>query len=549
MRVLLAGLFVVGCSFSGGSSSARPDAGASDGGSVDAPPVLLEVQVTSVLPNVGEIKPGLSFQIDVVVNSGLESDVTAVEASLRFTDSTGASRNPSFRWRDLDARELSAAQPALIAAGGNEIFRFKVDALASATGVISVDSSVTFDHDGQRQTAAGLEVVPEYDLSLARPPIVVDSAADDPASGTTLREAMKTAELNAGLDRIVFDSSEFPLASNTPIVLSDALGELPQITEDLAIDGGGAFPSVTVPADWEGKGRFPIRMTGGSVLISGMRFVDTALSFTEDVISSGRNCGDMLLGQTYTGGAITVTGGTLTLDTNLFVDPGALERNCHGAAVSIVGGLGHRLLNNRFRAMVMDAFYIDASVSEIEGNLIWSGIDPLSSDDGIFVNSSAGATIWIVRNLFIEMERSAIFAADAVNAQIINNTFVRNGMVDGSAIRVGTDNVDLTMRNNIYVGNQPAAISVTAGVGNVMVDFEQAFENEMCPNCDLAAIGNNNLALSPAFENVDGNTRSDFAPTPASTAVDSATDWIDVNLRQPGWFNGAGPERGAVELQ
>jgi hypothetical protein len=523
-----------------------------DAGPPDTPPVAPEVRFVSVTASEAMLRPGLyGMEITAVLRNELATEITGIRASLTFRDGTG-DRRAAFRWRDFDARDgVTAPQPASIPPGAEATFRFRVDALAHAVGPgpILLDGEATFQVGGSTRAAAPLDPPASLPFAAGGAPIVVTVAADEDNAGANLsfREAVKLANANPGFDRIVFSPAVFPVGSPTNVVLSTPLGELPPVNGDLVIDGRGANVVLTVDASWRGTQRYGLRLQGGVVVIQGISFRDLGEGYpVEDVSTS--NCG---AGAPREGGAIRVDGGTLILDGIHFADPSVSERNCYAASLRLEGGSGHRILNNTWTDQAMDSMFINAATLEVSGNTMDASPNLGKADDCIVIQSESGADLWIVGNLCADPEYSGILASgtDAGKLYVVNNTFVRSH--NGSGVVRGNGR-QTELHNNVYSANQPAAIAPDAGGSNLVISYEATFGNGMF--CNLGCLSAT-IVISTISSSTDlgvmssaGITRADFTPRSTSPLVDSGFDLVDRNGSAPGRFNGAGPERGAVEL-
>ena len=498
---------------------------------IDAPPVQPLVRFTSVTSSVAMLRPGLyGFDVFTTLQNDLDHDVTGVAATLSF-----GGREAQFRWRDADRREgVTTLQPTTVSAHGSVMFHFVVDARTSAAppGPVVVNGVATFV-DGSRQSAMPSATPLSLPFMTMNAPIVVTTAMDETTVSTTtsLREALAAANAAPGADRIVFD----PTLATATIALDRTKGPLPTITEDLAIDGNGVTMSVDMA--WQTMpGSYGFRVSGGLVAISDLHFKDLAFNYKLEDVSTN-NCG---AGDFPDGGAIRVDGGTLILDENRFSDANVPEKNCYAAALRIHGGTGHRIVHNTFTAEVMDTMYIDTAVKEVSDNVMSSTADPTKGDECIFINSQGNSDLWITGNTCVDKEYSGVIAngGDAGDLYLINNTFVRTGIVDLGAVRRSNART-IHARNNIYVNDNPAAFIGNNAGALFDIAYEDASGSPLCQSCS-AITPTNILTSDPLLDSM-------FVPGPASPAIDSGQDWIDVNGRVPGHFNGAGPDRGANE--
>ena len=529
----------------------------------DTPPPLPGVSFTSVTVNQTTIRPGLyGIEVMTVLRNGHTSPITGIRASLTFLEST-TDRAADFRWRDADARDgVMAAQPVTIAPGGEETFRFRLDALASAapSGPILVNGSAQFETDGRTYAATPLD--PPANLAfddLLPPPIVVNIVTDESNSNnttTSFREALEQALLNPGFDRIVFDQTVFPPGVARDILLDTIRDQLPVITGDVTvIDGGTSNVTIAVDAAWDAPtGRSGLRLAGGTLVVHGLGFRDFAFGYQQEDLSLD-NCGSGIQRQ---GGAILVTEGTLILDGNTFSDPGVTERNCYATSVLLAGGSGHRILNNYWTKQAMDSLTIRAPTIEVSDNVMDAGstaaADLDKTDDCISVETEDNSNVWIVGNVCIDQELSAVVAHGGGTGiiHVVNNTFARNGRIPGmSAVRREVGQRRIELHNNAYHANLPGAIQTDDMNGvNMTISHESAFSLQFCSGCTDAIIDSTVVSGPTAIglTNPDGATRGDLTPLAGSPLVDSGRDLVDRNGSAPGRFNRAGVDRGAFEL-
>jgi hypothetical protein len=199
----------------------------------------------------------------------------------------------------------------------------------------------------------------------------------------------------------------------------------------------------------------------------------------------------------------------------------------------------------------MDAIYVDASTLEISGNVMNAGDNTTKVDECIFIATQGGAPLWITNNICVDQEYSAVIAGgtDAGALFIVNNTFARNGRTDLSAVR-RSGNRAITLRNNVYVGNNPSAITLDNNGTGFNVAYEAHTGSPLFTNTSTGAtVANIINPGNPGLTDSNGATRAAFTPVAASPLVGSGVDFLDVNGMTPNHYNGSGPERGAVELQ
>ncbi len=518
----------------------------------DTPPTVGEVRFVSVVASAETLRPGrYGIEVTAVLHNGLAVELTDLRASLTFRDGA-ADRAGDFRWRDADARDgVLDPQPASLPPGEQAMFRFRVDTVAHAIGPgpILLGGQATFQAGGRAGAATPLDPPVSLPFEALPPPIVVTLASDedDADAQTSFREALKSANARPGLDRIVFDPAVFPPGGWTPALLSNGLGELPPIDGDLVIDGSGAGFELAVNASWAGSRRYGLRLAGGTLVVYGIGFRDLGYGYPAEDLNAS-NCGT---GVQHDGGAIRADGGTLILYGNRFTDADVSERNCFAASVRLHGGGEHRILNNTWIDQAMDALYIAAATREVTGNVMTAGADLSRADDCIFVASQGGAELWIIGNVCVDQELTGVTAsgADTGRLYVVNNTFVRNRGV--GAVRRSGAQWRVELHNNAYHSNQQAAISADANGGNLRISHEAELGSAMfCNACGSAMIQMSTLSSGAdlGFLNPTGTSPADFTPRAASPLVDSGLDLVDLNGSSPRRFNGAGPERGAIEL-
>lgn len=553
VRAAVLVVVVAGCSFHPGGA---PGDGEIDS-SIDAPPTSASVHFISITPSVTTISPGLyGFDVVAVLRNDLDVPVTAVAANIAFADAMG-NRGPDFRWRDADARDgVMAPQPAMVPAMGEATYHWKVDALASAIppGPITVRATATGMASGTPISAHPLDAPPALDFAPINPTIVVNRATDELNADDQicLREAITMANAAPGLDRISFDPTVFPLGAPAQYLLSVSLGGLPPVTDPagLVIDGSNAGITVAVNSSWDSGGRYGIVLTTGLLVIDHLRFRDLAYSFrNENITSDAGNCGSATF---FDGSAIRVNGGTLILEASRFFDPDVAERNCVAASVRLQGGSGHRIINNTWTDQVMDALYVAAPTVEISNNTLNAGATPTRTDDGIFIAAQGGLDLWVTGNVITGLEYAGVYAAglDSGALYVVNNTFARTGTVGGGGVRRSLQSRPLVARNNVYLSPLPSSVQVDDGSGTAMdLAYEATTDAALCTSCPGAQLGAGILtSVAPMVLDAAGSTAADFAPQPGSPLIDTGADLLDRNGKAPGRFNGAGPERGAVEL-
>lgn len=540
---------MAGCGFtarltSGDQSDAGGDAG------VDAPPPSPFVKFVSIETAPTKLRPGLyGLQVTAILRNELPAPISELAVSLAFSQDT-TDRAGDFGWRDADAREgLMTSASRTVGAGEEAKFVFVVDVLPWAVAApVAIQGVATFS-DGATTLSASPAEVP---LALEFAPlgtIVVNALADENDADTDIcfREAIQRAAAQPGLDRIVFDPGVFPPGSPAVALLSDTLGEI-TVGQDVVIDGHGAGVILAADSSWENDQRYALRIASGDVVVSGITFRNFAYGYPNEGDLSANNCGGNIQ---LEGGAIRIDSGQLVLDGNRFEDPGVGERNCYAASVRIEGGSGHRILRNTWTDQVMDAIFVDAATREITGNLMNAGASLAKVDECIFIATQGGQPLWIANNLCVDQEYSAVIAGgtDAGALYVVNNTFVRNGRASLGAVR-RSGNRAITLRNNIYLGNQPAGIILdTNGTG-----FDVAYEAYTgAPlfqgSSSGASVDTGSLANPGDLGLVDGSgtTGAELMPAAGSPMVGTGVDLLDTNGRAPGRYNGVGPERGAIE--
>lgn len=516
-----------------------------------APPTPL-VRFTSIAPSVQQIRPGhYGFQITAVLRNELPTEITDIGATLTFATGT-ADRSKQFRWRDADRRDgVTAPQPIRIPPGSEATFVFTVDALASAAppGPVEINGAAGFTAGGVAQSATALPSAALLEFEPLAAPIVVTTATDETAESTTLslREAINLANATAGRDRIVFDLAAFPALTTTRINLVTGLNGLPDVTQDLVIDGDGRV-ALSLGMAWENPaGRWGLRLGGGTLVLAGLTFRNFAFNYqNENITDPASNCGG---NNQLEGGAIRVNGGTLILDGNYFTDANVAERNCRASSVRIEGGTAHRIVHNTWTDQVMDALFINASVFEISDNLMNAGSTLNRVDECIYINTQGNTDLWIIGNVCVDQEYNAISAngGDGGALRVMHNTFVRNGRVGLGAIKRASTSRVLELRNNVYVSNMPSALFEMSGT-NINAGFETLSSNTLCnPTCPNTTVASIVTTPDVQFTTPSGSTFADFLPRAGSPLVDTGVDQLDRNGSQPRRFNGANPDRGAVE--
>lgn len=543
MRFAIACVALLGCNF---STKLTGDDAVVDA-AIDAPPVSSSVKFLSITSTTLQLRPGLyGMEIVATLRNELASPITNLAVTLTFTDGT-SNRAGDFRWRDFDAREgVVMLQPQTIGAGQEAVYRFSVDALpwAIPPGPIAINGAATFV-DGAMPLSATPADAPLMLPFATFGSIVVSSAMDkiDADTQVTLREALLLAAVQEGLDRISFDPTVFPPSAPVISVLANGLGEL-VVNQDVVIDGHDAGVILAVNTSWENSGRYGLKISNGNVVVSGITFRNFGYGYQNEDLS-GNNCGS---GTFFDGGAIRVDNGQLVVDGNTFEDPDVSERNCFAASLRLEGGTRHRITNNTWTNGSMDAVYVDTSTLEISGNLINAGNNPSKVDECIFIASQGGQPLWITKNICVDQEFSGVVAGgnDAGALFVANNTFVRHAAL--SAIR-RSGNRAITLRNNVFLGSMPSAIALDNNGNGFNIAYESVSGSSIFTGASTAATVTNVITPSdPGFVDSAGMTRASLSPTGNSPLISSGVDFIDVNGATPNHSNGAGVERGAIEL-
>ena len=139
--------------------------------------------------------------------------------------------------------------------------------------------------------------------------------------------------------------------------------------------------------------------------------------------------------------------------------------------------------------------------------------------------------------------------SDTGKLYVVNNTFVRNGRTSLSALRRSGPR-SVTLRNNVYIANQPAAFEADNNASGIDVAYESVTGSPLCIGCGGATINLPTIVTpaDPGVMNMTGTSRTDFTPATGSPLIDAADPWLDRNGAAPRRFSGTGQERGAVEL-
>jgi hypothetical protein len=542
-------LAIAACSF---STKLTPSDDAPVDAMPDAPPPSPLVKFTTITSTTTAIRPGL-YGIELSATLRNELDVPITDLAVTLTFASGATdRAGDFRWRDFDAREnVMTLQPQMVAPNGEATYRFKIDALpwAIPPGPITINGAATFLAGATPLSASPSETPLALPFS-AFGTIIVNSLVDEADADTQIcfREAMTLASQQAGVDRIAFDPTVFPPGAPAVSVFSAALPQI-VVNHEVVIDGHGAGVILAVDASSENNDRYALRIAGGNVVVGGITFRNFGYSYQNQGDLSGDNCGGNPPTM-FDGSAIRIDNGQLTLDGNTFEDPDVGERNCVAASVRLQGGMRHRILNNTWTNQSMDALYVDASTLEISGNVMNAGNNTAKVDECIFIAGQGGAPLWITNNICVDQEYSGVIAGgtDAGGLFVVNNTFVRNGLTGLSAVR-RSGNRAITLRNNVYIGNNPSAILLDNNGTGFNVAYEAHTNNPLFSGTSTNATISNIINPGNAgLTDAGGATRAAMTPLGNSPLVGSGVDFLDVNGVTPNHFNGSGPERGAVEL-
>lgn len=534
-------LLVCGCSFSAAIDSA------------DAPvPSDPRVRILAVRSSTSTLHPGqYGIPVDVEVENGLGAEITDLTVTLAVT-SGATDRGNGFRWRDADRRESVMPQAATIPAGARLTYHFIVDALPSLAlpGMFVVDAGGTF-HDGDRAgsiTPADTKLQLDF-ASDVKAPIVVNEQNDelDGDSKTSFREALVRAETSPGFDRIVFDPTVFPPDTLKRITIENIGGNaLPPIASDLVIDGGGSQVVLTPDVgDFGSSQVYLLEHVAGSLVIANLGFDNTMTAYPVIDLTA-----DGCAGGSFGGGAILNIAGPLVLDSNTFTEPAnAPERNCFAATVRIAGGSDHRILNNQFTNTVGDAVDLQTPArAQFLDNFV-RGRSTAVSDDCIVVNNGAGER-WIVGNVCMDIETSGVLLLGAGGkTHIVHNTFVR---IANNAAARRLNNGAVELRNNIYVTVRPAVLAFDTFATPVDIDYEVVSDGTLCEPAQCPALAPQQAMVTVADPGMLGfpanvTALEDLLPAANSAAVDSGVDGLDRNGKLPHRFNGAAPDRGALE--
>jgi hypothetical protein len=119
------------------------------------------------------------------------------------------------------------------------------------------------------------------------------------------------------------------------------------------------------------------------------------------------------------------------------------------------------------------------------------------------------------------------------------DVLVRHATIAGNGTGIqGNGDAAVRVDNSIFYQNGGSGIAVE---NEAFVDFSDFFQDD-CSNC---FIGANSITADPMFADAPGD---DFSLVTGSPAINAGTDTgLDVNGDQPGSFNGAAPDLGALE--
>ena len=171
------------------------------------------------------------------------------------------------------------------------------------------------------------------------------------------------------------------------------------------------------------------------------------------------------------------------------------------------------------------------------GNTVFGLRSHENSEHGIQIPAGVDATE-VTQALLYRNAGDGVQARGS-NIQVRHATFTLNQIgFDASG-----DASAIAIQNSIFYQQGGAGVSVAAPEDVDLLDFCDFFE-DTCTNCDPGA---SSVDADPRFTDVVAN---DYRLGEGSPAINAGSDTgLDVNGDQPGSFNGAAPDMGAIESE
>lgn len=482
----------------------------------------------------GRIYPGESgVAVTGVIKNRSARTVTGASLGLTFGDVR------TERGRDFVARQATGWNGEL--AAGQELgLLFVIDVAPGADPArpIRIDGDLRLS--GAQSSLVHATTTLTWQFLPENPDLVVartDDADDggDNVGPLTLRKALRLAVSHPGVDRVVFAAQTFPPGQSTVITLDAALGDLPTLdgtVDPVIVNGpGDGTVAVGLSAGYEGSGRAPFRLTGAAVL-AGLEL--RALS---RVAPAGDECSvDLPVG---TGAAITLDGAGAVVMGNHLVDTGVPGRPCAHAIVAVVGGAGHLVSGNGFDAPPAGAVRVAAADVVVRDNRVTrAGHDALVVD-------ATGARVRLEANLVTDSVDAGLAVRPGADVDAWHNTFARCGK-DGVQANAPAR---LVLRNNVYTGVTGAPLATTLDGAGIDAAGEASDGAPYCLACAGTARDELFVGISLGLLDPAGSSWAALTPASVSDLVDSGLDVTDRNGSLAGRYDGAGPDRGAVESE
>jgi len=314
--------------------------------------------------------------------------------------------------------------------------------------------------------------------------ITVTSASDN-GIGCTLREAINSANTSldqsngcatgsdSGIDRIVFDNTEFANANNITL----ASGQLDLQNKNLEIDAQALVNGVTVSAT--GTSRV-MQVSGGNVTVNNL------------TITGGGSVDD--------GGGLLINGGASVTLTDSQISNNTASRN--GGGIHLDGNSTLNLQNSKVSDNRAER------ISIVRGGGIYAG------DGNTIELQSSEISNNTVRSTGGSGSFAAGISANQNNTVIINNSSVSYNNGTGIDISSGSslDLIDSSVENNVLGGDGgrdgAGGLDLT-GAGTVNIIRSRIFGNKALSNTGgLAVSGKTTMIVDSVISNNSSTGRS-----------------------------------------
>ncbi len=393
------------------------------------------------------------------------------------------------------------------------------DATCAAAPVNNLDQRGMARPQGTKCDIGAYEVV----STQSGPAFVVNSPADTSDGicdlrgqgfgnqDCTLREAIDTANFQAGANTITFDST-YVNAANRITVNNVNITSLPTITTDITITGNGSNSTIIQAATSSGitdKRIFTIQSPGN-------------LTLNQVTLQNGR-CASLC---TSGGAILNNSGGTLTVNDSLF------SENIASVSGGNITNSGTLVVNNS--TFIGNASLTSASIGGGIYNVL-SGTATIrnSTFSGIYSNSgsaifnSGGSTLTLVNDTIID-NHSTIGSAGAlaIDGGTVN---IYNTTISGNTGAATSDNIhqvsgSLNLYNTIVANNSSFGDCVTTG--GTFSATNSLIENNGAADCGVTNGNNGNITGSdPALGSLTGSPAY-FPLLVGSPAIDTGSNAI-----------------------